>query len=213
MPPSGLPNTGMVSGMKSNSTPGGGGYNQITMDDTKGKEKMTVHGQYDMDTTVEHDQTNTVNNKFTETIKSDAAISITEGKYSHDVVASTAAYHVQGALTEKYDATQDTTVKNNITITSTAGAIAISSSSQHVYINASTIIQLEVGASKIKMDSAGKIEISGVNVAISGTESVSIAGNSIRSVAKDEHETTGNIVKSAGKATNTVTGGMVMLNP
>ena len=68
------------------------------MDDTAGKEKITIHGQYDMGTTVEHDQTNTVNNDFTETIKKNATISITEGKFSHDVVAGTATYHVQGAI-------------------------------------------------------------------------------------------------------------------
>jgi hypothetical protein len=35
-----------------------------------------------MNTTVEHDQTNTVNNTFTETIKSDTTVKITEGRYS-----------------------------------------------------------------------------------------------------------------------------------
>jgi type VI secretion system secreted protein VgrG len=37
----------MVSGMKSNSTPGGGGYNEMSMNDTKG---IIIHGQYDMNT-------------------------------------------------------------------------------------------------------------------------------------------------------------------
>ena len=67
-PPTGLPKSGMVSGMKSNSTPGGGGYNEMTMDDTKGKEKITIHGQYDMSTTIEHDQMLTVHNNRTSTI-------------------------------------------------------------------------------------------------------------------------------------------------
>ena len=48
MPPFELPGKAMVSGMKSNSTPGGGGYNEISLDDTKGSEKIIVHGQYDM---------------------------------------------------------------------------------------------------------------------------------------------------------------------
>src|SRR5262249_12291841 len=57
MPPYELPKGGMVSGLKSNSTPGGGGYNEMSMNDTKGKEMVTVHAQYDMGTTVEHDDT------------------------------------------------------------------------------------------------------------------------------------------------------------
>jgi type VI secretion system secreted protein VgrG len=70
---------GVVSGLKSN-THKGSGYNEMSMDDTAGKEKITIHGQYDMNTTVQNDQFNTVNNKFTEKIKSDALIEITQGK-------------------------------------------------------------------------------------------------------------------------------------
>jgi type VI secretion system secreted protein VgrG len=55
MPPLRLPAEKAQSGLKSRSTPGGGGYNEMIMDDTKGKELIRVHGQYDMDTTVEHD--------------------------------------------------------------------------------------------------------------------------------------------------------------
>ncbi len=72
-PPTGLPSAGMVSGLKSNSTPGGGGYNEMTMDDTKGSEKISIHGQYNMDTTIENDQTLTVNNNRTSTIAVDDA--------------------------------------------------------------------------------------------------------------------------------------------
>ncbi len=55
-PPFPLPASGMVSGVKSDSTPGGGGYNEISLDDSKGKEKIVIHGQRDMETTVLHDQ-------------------------------------------------------------------------------------------------------------------------------------------------------------
>lgn len=56
MPPYDLPGKGMVSGFKSNSTKGGGGYNELAFDDTKGNELIRVHGQYDMDTVIEHDE-------------------------------------------------------------------------------------------------------------------------------------------------------------
>ena len=55
MPPYGLPGEQVISGIKSNSTKGGGGYNEFVMDDTKGNELIRVHGQYDMDSTIEHD--------------------------------------------------------------------------------------------------------------------------------------------------------------
>ena len=213
MPPFELPGSGMVSGMKSNSTPGGGGYNEISMNDTKGQEGITIHGQYDMDTTVEHDQTNTVNNDFTETIKNNATIKITDGNYSHDVMTGTADYHVQSALTEKYDTTQDTTVKGNLTVKSTTGAIAVSADAAHVQIDAATKITLHTGASTIEMDAGGNIKIDGVNITINGAVSVAIKGTMVNSEASAQHQTKGAIVISEGSATNTVKGGTVLLNP
>lgn len=38
------------------------GYNEMTMDDTEGEEQIRIHAQYNMDTTVENDQTLTVHN-------------------------------------------------------------------------------------------------------------------------------------------------------
>jgi len=68
MPPWGLPGQKVVSGVKTNSTPGGGGYNELSMDDTKGSEKITTHAQKDMTTTVEHDKTLSVLHDRTSTI-------------------------------------------------------------------------------------------------------------------------------------------------
>src|SRR4029077_9447114 len=91
MPPGTMPNDKMVSGLKSNSTPGGGGYNGLVFNDTKKKEKISLHGQYDMDSTIEHDETHhvkndrtiTVDGTHTETVKKATTITITEGPYSH----------------------------------------------------------------------------------------------------------------------------------
>jgi type VI secretion system secreted protein VgrG len=55
MPPYGLPASAVISGLKSNSTKGGGGYNEYVMDDTKGNELIREHGQYDKDSTIEND--------------------------------------------------------------------------------------------------------------------------------------------------------------
>jgi type VI secretion system secreted protein VgrG len=66
-----LPGSRIQMGMKSRSSPGGGGYNEITMTDTKGEEKVNVHAQFDMTTTVEHDQTDTINNNRTTSVAVD----------------------------------------------------------------------------------------------------------------------------------------------
>jgi type VI secretion system secreted protein VgrG len=228
MPAGPLPTKMNVTGFKSHSTKGGGGYNEITMDDTKGQEKITVHGQHDMGTTIEHDDTLTVHNDrkvtvdgmFTEVIDKDTSITIKTGTYSHDVQTGATLYHVKADLTEDYDAnqettvgdTQTTTVQNEITITSEKASIHVKAGTE-VHIEAATEIQLHVGASKFLMKSDGRIELSGTNIAITGGESVNTSGGSITSEAKQDHNIKGAIVKSSGSATNTVSGGMVMLNP
>jgi type VI secretion system secreted protein VgrG len=76
MPPWDLPGKKMVSGYKSNSTKGGGGYNEISLDDTKGTELIQVHGQYDMDTKIEHDERRHVLNNRTKNIDVDESSTI-----------------------------------------------------------------------------------------------------------------------------------------
>jgi len=76
MPPFPLPAQAMVSGVKSDSTKGGGGYNQISLDDTKGNELIHIHAQYDQDKKVEHDERVNVGNDRTESVGHDETITI-----------------------------------------------------------------------------------------------------------------------------------------
>lgn len=69
-PPYALPDNKATSGSKSK-THKGSGHNEVSCDDTAGKEKLTLHAQYDMTVDVLHDQTNTVKNNRTTTIKVD----------------------------------------------------------------------------------------------------------------------------------------------
>ena len=141
MPPYELPAGKVVSGLKSNSTKGGGGYNEMSMDDTKGTERITVHAQYDMGTTVEHDDTQTVHNNrtiqvdgtHTETIVKDTTIQITKGKLNHQVQTGTANYYVKDDIVETYDATQLTVAKQSIDIASSDSYI-------HVYADNNEIM-------------------------------------------------------------------------
>jgi type VI secretion system secreted protein VgrG len=76
MPPFGLPGGAVISGFKSNSTKGGGGYNEISLDDTKGTELINVHAQYDKQKKVEHDERVDVGNDRTEHVGHDEKITI-----------------------------------------------------------------------------------------------------------------------------------------
>ncbi len=150
-----LPGGGIKMGMKSRSSKGGGGYNEISLDDTKGKEGMTVHAQYDMSTTVEHDETTTVHNNrtiavdgtHTETIGKDTTINVTGGKQSN-------------------------TVNKEVEITSQTSSI---------HVAASTEIQLEVGSTTLLVK-PGEVSVNGQKIAITGLAEVTlgVGANSVK---------------------------------
>jgi type VI secretion system secreted protein VgrG len=56
MPPYELPKEQTKSTIKSNSSKGGGGFNEVRFDDAKGKEQIFIHAQRDMDVRIENDQ-------------------------------------------------------------------------------------------------------------------------------------------------------------
>jgi type VI secretion system secreted protein VgrG len=76
MPAKGLPAAMRISGLKTNSTPGGGGANELTFDDTKGKEMVHLHAQKDMTGKVEHDHTHEVGNNRSVTIDVDDTLHV-----------------------------------------------------------------------------------------------------------------------------------------
>jgi type VI secretion system secreted protein VgrG len=212
MPAKKLPEGRKISGLVSRTNKPSPGFNQITCDDTKDNELIQIHGQFDMQTDIEHDErwnvkndcTITVDGKHTETIDKDTSITIKTGNFFHDVKTGTAAIHVKGAVQEKFEDSQETIVKNGI---------HIASETAHIYIHTATSIQLHVGKSSIWMDEGGQISIKGMNVSIEGKESVAIKGGRVVSAADTTHEIQGGNVKSDATGNNVVKGAMVMLNP
>ena len=87
-----LPANQTQSGIKSRSSKEGGSdnFNEIRFEDLKGSEVITVHAEKDMETTIEHDDTQTVQNNrtitvdgtHTETITKDTTITIKQGNHS-----------------------------------------------------------------------------------------------------------------------------------
>ena len=79
-PPYALPANKNVSTIQSNSTKGGNGFNEVKMDDTKGKELLYIQAEKDRNVLVKNDSTETIkhdesieigNNRKTEIVKND----------------------------------------------------------------------------------------------------------------------------------------------
>jgi type VI secretion system secreted protein VgrG len=75
-PPFGMPGGAMISGTISNSTKGGGGNNEISLNDTKGNELINIHAQFDQQKKIEHDERVNVGNDRTESVGHDESITI-----------------------------------------------------------------------------------------------------------------------------------------
>ncbi len=76
MPPYPLPSKKAITGLKSHSTPGGGGYNEYIFDDTKGRELIREHAQSDKDSTVGHDLHEHVGHNRTREVKNDESVNV-----------------------------------------------------------------------------------------------------------------------------------------
>jgi type VI secretion system secreted protein VgrG len=115
LPPFGFPAGAVISGVKSD-THKGAGYNEMSFDDTAGTEKITIHGQYDMNTTVEHDQTSTIHNNRTDRVDVDDSESVGNNQ-TWDVGANrTATIGANESMTVTGNRTKSVTGNETVTV-------------------------------------------------------------------------------------------------
>ena len=117
MPPYGLPDNATRSTIKSNSSKGGNGFNEIRLEDKSGSEEFYVHAQKDMNIEVINDRSVTVKqgnekkevSQGTQTTKiyGDTSLTVDTGNYTVKVSTGSASMTV----------TQDITVESKLSIT------------------------------------------------------------------------------------------------
>ena len=105
MPPYALPANKTASGIKSRSTKGGSptDFNEIRMEDLKGKEQLYVHAQRNLDTVVEADESRMVGHDRSTRI----------GHDDDRFVVNDDRHVIQANQTNQIDGNQDTKVKGN----------------------------------------------------------------------------------------------------
>ena len=221
-PPFGMPAGAMVSGVKSNSTKGGGGFNEISLNDTKGTELINIHAQYDQQKKVEHDERVDVGHDRTEQVRHDEKITIDHDRTEsvgnderilikhdkHEVVNNDRSLQVVRDKSE-------TVVRNKIVqiggnhSENIDGAMSIvvgSSLAESVLIN---LAQTVGGAMEITVGGALALSAGGIlaetvgavkTETIGGAKTETIGGNKTLTVAKDyTHTITGQQSVKVGK--------------
>lgn len=149
MPPFSLPQGKMISGLRTNTYPGGGGANEITVDDTKGKERMYLHAQYNQDTVVNHDQTAQVGRDSTSQVARDSALTI--GRNSTVQIADNSQESVGKAQKLSVGTDQTITVGGGLTQTVTGSQ---AESAREITLTAQTQVTIRCGASSITLTPA-----------------------------------------------------------
>jgi type VI secretion system secreted protein VgrG len=149
--PYALPDEQTKTTLKSNSSQGGGGFNEIRFEDAKDSEQIFIQAQKDMLVKVLNDRTETVDHDDSITVKNDRKLTVSEGNATFTVSKGNETHSVEGTRSvtvtkaethsDKADFSQD--VGGNFTLQVT-GDITIKASGA-VTIEAGTSLTVKAG--------------------------------------------------------------------
>ena len=155
-PPYSLPNEKTKSTIKSNSSPGGGGSNEIRFDDNKENEEIFIHAQKDLNTIVEAAESHTVGTDRT--------------------------VHVQGHFEETIDSGEDRTVDGGVTETISGGETRTVNDGQTETISGGETRNITGDQTETITGAVNQTVTGGVKVTTPGTFEVTATGG-VRMVA------------------------------
>lgn len=240
MPPYALPDMATLSGIKSNSSKGGAGFNEIRFEDKKGEEQIFIHGEKNQDVRIKndafewigHDRHLKVINDQVEEVGNDLHVKVVRDQIieidrdhnlkikGKEAISVTGVHSetVEDDVVEVYKKNQSTQVTKDIYI-----------SGDNIVIEGATNVTIKVGDSfiaiqsdgikigtngKIVLDAKQDIEIKTVmNLKAEATIEMGLkgtAGVKIESPAMAELKSALTTVKADGILT--LKGGMVMIN-
>ncbi|PHM51190.1 hypothetical protein Xekk_03907 [Xenorhabdus sp. KK7.4] len=153
IPPGGLPGSKTQMAFRSK-THKGEGYNELLFEDAKGSEKLSLHAQKDMDTTVLNDRSTRVMHDHTESVGHNQAISVRADRHKEVVGMEVSSIGTRQVTVEK---TSVLSVKGQITIQSTESGITLGNTK-----------------GSIAIDADGNIHITGKTVIVNGQEVITL---------------------------------------
>jgi type VI secretion system secreted protein VgrG len=191
--------------IKSNSSPGGGGSNELRFEDKAGSEEIYAHAQKDYNEVVENDHTTTVHNDQTNEVDGNQTQTI-HGNQTERVdgnqtmsVGGARTVHVEGNFDETVDGTETRQVAGAVTETFDADETR----------DVSAAVTEDIGGSETRTIGADQTET--INAAhsltISGSSTVTITGSLTQTVSG------GVTLNTPGSLDITAIGGMTILSP
>jgi type VI secretion system secreted protein VgrG len=157
MPPYALPGEKTKSTVKTNSSKGGGGFNELRFEDLKGSEQLFIHAEKDKHVRVKNDRVEWIGNDSHLMVKHDQLESVDGNK--HLTVKGDQNEKVDGGYSLKV--AQDVQTKTNTKFAADAG--------QEIHLKAGMNVVIEAGMSITLKAGGGFIVVGPAGVTISGT--------------------------------------------
>jgi len=206
MPPYSLPEGKTKSTIKSNSSKGGAGFNEIRFEDKKGEEEIYIHGEKDENIVIEHDKTQTVGhdeslqvgNDRTKAVGRDETIDI--GRDETEAVGRNRRLSVGNNREENIGANHTESIGKELSLT-VAGNSSMqvgktyqvdidqnhvekvskdySLAAKKIVLEAQDQIEIKVGSASIIMKKSGDIQIKGAKLSIKGSGDITIKGSKV----------------------------------
>ena len=177
-----LPDNKTRSYLKTNTSTGGGGSNELRFEDKKSSEEIYIHAQKDLNTIVENDETltigssNAVDGSQTISVYKDRKLTVQTGNESYIIQQGNRSVEIdqgnesttikQGNRTVEID-------QGNDTLTIKQGNLSIQMSAGSGTVEAAEKITLKVGSNTIEIAQSG-ITVKGAMVSVEGQSQVGI---------------------------------------
>ncbi len=176
-----LPDEKTKSTIKSESTPGGGGFNELRFEDAAGSEEIYIHAQKDFNEVVLNDHNTTVGNNQTNNVDVDQTQTV-HGNQSETVdgnqdmtVGGNRTVHVVGDFEETIDATETRTVTGAVTETFAASETRDIAADQSETIGGSVTRTITGGVTETVTGALSQTIIGGVSCTTPATYEVTAA--------------------------------------
>ena len=179
--PYGLPGDQTKSTLKSNSSKGGGGYNELRFEDKKGQEEIYLQGQKDWNILIKNDKGQNVGHDETLDVKNNRTKTV--GVDQSETIGSNKTIKVGTNHTESIGANMSLTVGANKTETVTIASAETVGAAKTLTIGAGYVIS--VGAGMTLTVGAG------VNETFAGSQAVKVGGSQSVDIASSKTETAG----------------------
>lgn len=212
-PPYAIPASQTQSGIRTASSPGGEGFNELRFDDKKDAEELYLHAQKDMKTEVLHDAVRTVGNDDSRTVKNNQTLMIEEGNRQVTVTKGNLATTVsEGTDTLSVKGTRSVTVEGAETHANQADFTHTVDGAYVLTVKGDLTIDVQ-GAIKLKGAAAIAIEAGTTMSQKAGTSLASEAGTALTAKAGTglSLDAGTQLVSKAGAAQTVDGGGMLTL--